>query len=227
MSLFITFEGIEGSGKTTQIRLLKDYLDKKGIPCKITREPGGTSIGEKIRNILLNPEHQNMTPLSELFLYEASRAQHVHEIIKPLIKQKIVIICDRFADASIAYQAFGRGLDLKLVERLNRIASQGLRPDITFILDCPLDLGLKRALDRNQKGETVKEDRFEREDIKFHQRVRKGYIELAKKDPRRIKIIDTRFGEAEVFERIRKIVDNLLKIKGFKEPKAKNMESHC
>lgn len=216
MSLFITFEGIEGSGKTTQIKLLKNYLDKKGIPCKVTREPGGTPIGEKIRKILLNSEHQDMIPLGELFLYEASRAQHVCEIVKPSIEKGIVIICDRFTDASIAYQAFGRGLDLKLVKKLNRIASQGLKPDITFILDCPLNLGLKRALHRNQKVKIVKGDRFEREDIKFHKRVRRGYFELAKKDPQRIKIIDTRSGKAEVFEKIRQIVDNLLKIKGFK-----------
>ncbi len=216
MSIFITFEGIEGSGKTTQIRLLKNYLDKKGIPCKVTREPGGTPIGEKIRKILLNPEHRDMVPLSELFLYEASRAQHVYEIIKPLIDKGLVIICDRFADASIAYQAFGRGLDLKLVERLNRIASQGLKPDITFILDCPLNMGLRRAMHRNKKVKFAKEDRFEREDIKFHQRVRKGYIELAKNDPQRIKVIDTRSGVAEVFDKIRKIVDKLLMDKGFK-----------
>jgi dTMP kinase len=210
LSLFITFEGVEGSGKTTQIRRLKRYLAQKGIACKVTREPGGCPIGEKVRKILLNPDHREMAPLSELLLYEASRVQHVKEVIKPLLKKGMIVLCDRFSDASIAYQGYGRKVDLNLVERLNRLSSQGIKPEVTFLLDCPSDVGLKRALKRNRSLKKEKEERFEREKIQFHHRVRRGYLSLAKKEPHRVKVIDTRQGEEKVFEKIRKIVDNLL-----------------
>jgi dTMP kinase len=211
LSLFITFEGVEGSGKTTQIQRLKKYLSQKGIPCKVTREPGGCPISEKVRKILLNPDHCEMVPMSELLLYEAARAQHVKEVIKPFLKKGGVVLCDRFNDATIAYQGYGRKIDLKWVERLNHLSSQGIRPDVTFLLDCPSDVGLKRALQRNRALKQEREERFEREEIQFHQRVRKGYLAIAKKEPRRVKVIDTRQGEDKVFERIRKIVDNLIK----------------
>jgi dTMP kinase len=214
LSLFITFEGVEGSGKTTQIGRLKRYLTKKGIPCKVTREPGGSPIGERIRKILLNPHHQEMSPLSELLLYEASRAQHVKEVLKPLFKKGGVILCDRFNDASIAYQGYGRKVDLKWVEKLNRLSSQGINPDLTFLLDCPSDVGIKRALRRNQVLKKEREERFEREKIQFHQLVRKGYLSIARKEPDRVRVIDTRQGEEKVFEKIRQIVDELI---GFKE----------
>jgi dTMP kinase len=201
---------VEGSGKTTQIQRLNRYLTQKGFPCRVTREPGGGPIGEKIRKILLNPEHREMSPLSELLLYEASRAQHVIEVVKPLLKKGMIVLCDRFSDASIAYQGYGRKVDLKWVERLNRLSSQGIKPDITFLLDCPSDVGLKRALQRNQMLKKEKEERFEREKIQFHHRVRKGYLSIAKKEPRRVKVIDTREGEEKVFEKIRQIVDALL-----------------
>ena len=211
MSLFITFEGIEGSGKTTQIRRLKRYLTQKGIPCKVTREPGGCPIGEKIRKILLNPDHREMVPLSELFLYEASRAQHVKEVIEPLLAKGVVVLCDRFSDASITYQGYGRKLDLGLVKRLNRLSSQGIKPHVTFLLDCPSDLGLKRAVQRNQVQRKEREERFEREKIQFHHRVRRGYLSLAKKEPHRVKVIDTRQGEDKTFEKVRQIIDNLIR----------------
>ena len=210
MPLFITFEGVEGSGKTTQIQRLKRYLTQKGFPCRVTREPGGGPIGEKIRKILLNPEHRGMSPLSELLLYEASRAQHVIEVVKPFLKKGMIVLCDRFSDASIAYQGYGRKVDLKWVERLNRLSSQGIKPDITFLLDCPSHVGLKRALQRNQMLKKEKEERFEREKIQFHHRVRKGYLSIAKKEPHRVKVIDTREGEEKVFEKIRRIVDELI-----------------
>jgi dTMP kinase len=210
LSLFITFEGVEGSGKTTQIQRLKRYLTQKGFPCRVTREPGGGPIGEKIRKILLNPKHREMSPLSELLLYEASRAQHVTAVVKPLLKKGLIVLCDRFSDASIAYQGYGRKVDLKWVERLNRLSSQGIKPDITFLLDCPSDVGLKRALQRNQMLKKEKEERFEREKIQFHHRVRKGYLSIAKKKPHRVKVIDTREGEGKVFEKIRRIVDELI-----------------
>ena len=211
MSFFITFEGVEGSGKTTQIEHLRRYLSLKGIPCKVTREPGGSPIAEKIRKILLNPDHGDITPMSELFLYEAARAQHVNGVVEPLLRKGIVVLCDRFNDATVAYQGFGRGIDLELVESLNLYSSQGLKPDITFLLDCPSDLGLKRAIRRNQLQKKGKEDRFEREKIQFHRRVRRGYLFLARKEPHRIKVIDTRRGEEKVFEKIRKIADQLIK----------------
>ena len=210
MSLFITFEGVEGSGKTTQIKRLKRYLKQKGIPYFTTREPGGTLIGEKVRRILLNRAHGEMMSLSELFLYEAARAQHVIQVIRPLLKKKGVILCDRFSDASIAYQGYGRRIDPRLVDLLNQIASKGVRPDLTFLLDCPSDMGLRRAVRRDRQKRLNLQDRFEREKIQFHRRVRKGYLSLAKEEPHRIKVIDTRHGEQKVFEEIRKTVDALI-----------------
>ena len=213
MSLFITFEGVEGSGKTTQIQRLKKYLTQKGILCKVTREPGGCPIGEKVRKILLNPDHHEMVPTTELLLYEAARAQHVKEVIKPFLKKGGIVLCDRFSDATLAYQGYGRRIDLKWIDRLSHLSSQGIKPDVTFLLDCPSDVGLKRALQRNRTLKQEREERFEREEIQFHQRVRKGYLAIAKKEPRRVKVIDTRKGEKEAFEKIRKIVDNLIRRK--------------
>jgi dTMP kinase len=227
LSLFITFEGVEGSGKTTQIQRLKKYFTQKGIPCKVTREPGGCPIGEKVRKILLNPDHREMVPTSELLLYEAARAQHVKEVIKPFLKRGGVVLCDRFSDATIAYQGYGRRIDLKWIERLNHLSSQGIKPDVTFLLDCPSDVGLKRALQRNRTLKQEREERFEREEIQFHRRVRKGYLAIAKKEPYRVKLIDTREGEEKVFQKIRKIVDELINrvqgVKGSRIPGNKNI----
>ena len=217
LSLFITFEGVEGSGKTTQIYRLKKYLAQKGIHCKVTREPGGCSIGEKIRKILLNPDHRGMVPTTELLLYEAARAQHVKEVIKPFLEKEGIVLCDRFTDATLAYQGYGRRMDLKWIRRSNHLSSQGIKPDVTFLLDCPSDVGLKRALQRNRTLKQEREERFEREEIQFHRRVRKGYLAIARREPRRVKVIDTRQGEEKVFEKIRKIVDNLLI--GIKRPR--------
>jgi len=155
-----------------------------------------------------------MVPLSELLLYEAARAQHVKEVIDPLLKKGVTVLCDRFSDATVAYQGYGRRLDLARVERLNRLSSQGIKPDITFLLDCPSDTGLKRAVNRNRIQGKEKEGRFEREKIQFHHRVRRGYLSIAKKEPDRVKVIDTRQGEEKAFEKIRQIVDDLLIAKG-------------
>ena len=155
-----------------------------------------------------------MTPLSELLLYEASRIQHVKEVIEPFLKKGGVVLCDRFSDATVAYQGYGRGIDLRLVGNLNRLTSQGIKPDVTFLLDCPSDLGLKRALKRNQTLNREREGRFEREKIQFHRHVRKGYLSIAKKEPDRVKVIDTRAGEDKVFEKIRERVDKLIKSSG-------------
>ena len=164
--------------------------------------------------MLLNPNHREMVPLSELFLYEAARAQHVKEVIEPLLKKGVVVLCDRFNDATIAYQGYGRKINLELVQNLNRFSSQALRPNMTFLLDCPSRLGLKRALRRNRTLKREKEDRFEREKVQFHHRVRKGYLSIAKKEPDRVKVIDTRQGEEKAFERIRRIIDELIGFKG-------------
>jgi len=216
LSLFITFEGVEGSGKTTQIRRLSKYLTRRGIACKMTREPGGCAISEKVRRILLSPDHSGMTPLSELFLYEAARAQHVREVILPFLKKGGVVLCDRFGDASLAYQGYGRGIDPVWVNRLNRLSSQGIRPDLTFLLDCPSAVGLRRARERNRTQGNDRQDRFEREKIRFHHRVRKGYLSLAKKEAGRVKVIDTRQGEEKVFEEIRAIVDQRIRKRNFR-----------
>jgi dTMP kinase len=213
LSLFITFEGVEGSGKTTQIKRLKKYLGRKGIPCKVTREPGGCFISEKVRKILLDPNHHEMVPMAELLLYEAARAQHVIEVIKPFLEKEGVVLCDRFSDATLAYQGYGRRIDLKWIQRVNHFSSQGIRPDVTFLLDCPSDVGLKRAIQRNRALQKEREERFEREEMEFHRRVRKGYLAIARKEPVRVKVIDTRQGEERVFEKIQKIVDNLIKEK--------------
>ncbi len=180
------------------------------MPCKVTREPGGCPISEKIRKILLNPNHHEMIPMTELLLYEAARAQHVTEVIKPFLKKGGVVLCDRFIDATIAYQGYGRRMDVQWIQHLNHISSQGIRPDITFLLDCPTDLGLERAIRRNRALKREKEERFEREKIQFHRRMRKGYLVIAEKEPQRVRVIDTRVGEERVFDKIRKIVDNLI-----------------
>ena len=211
LPLFVTFEGVEGSGKTTQIRRLKRYLTRKGISCVVTREPGGCPISEKVRKILLSPEHREMTPVTELFLYEASRAQHVRETISPFLKEGTTVLCDRFSDASIAYQGYGRRIDVDLVESLNRLSCQGIKPDITFLLDCPPDTGLKRALERNRMLKQEREGRFELEKVQFHRRVRQGYLFLAKKEPSRVKVIDTRQGEEKVFKKICAIIDEIIR----------------
>jgi dTMP kinase len=207
MALFITFEGVEGSGKSTQIERLRRYLVQRGVRCKVTREPGGSAIGEKIRRILLNPGSRGMVPLAELFLYEAARAQHLSEVIAPLLRKGVSVLCDRFTDATIAYQSFGRGIDSGLVQKLNSLASEAIRPDVTFLLDCPSALGLKRATKRNLVLSKEDEGRFENEAIQFHRRVRRGYLAIAKKEPKRIRVIDGRHGRDEVFQEIRDIVE--------------------
>ncbi len=160
-----------------------------------------------------------MTSLTELLLYEAARAQHVKEVIAPLLKKGGVVISDRFIDASMAYQGYGRKVDLRWIESLNRLSSQEIKPDVTFLMDCPSQVGLKRALRRNQALGQEKEGRFELEKIQFHHRVRRGYLSIAKKELRRVKIIDTRKGEEKVFEKIRKAIDELIQTKGVKGSK--------
>lgn len=189
MGLFITFEGIEGCGKTTQINLLADFLSESNLPFITTREPGGSSIGKKIRGILLDTENKEITSKSELLLYAADRTQHVETVIAPALKEGKTVLCDRFYDATTAYQGKGRGLDRKLIEDLNEIASGGLKPDLTFLIDCPVEIGIERAVKRSN-SESPEEMRFEKEALTFHQKVLAGYMEIAKAEQHRIVIIN-------------------------------------
>jgi dTMP kinase len=196
--MFITFEGIEGSGKTTQIKRLVAALQAKGYDCVLTREPGATKIGEKIRAILLDANHTAMLPITELLLYEADRAQHVREVIEPALAANNVVVSDRFSDATTVYQGYARGYDLKVIEQMHRMVLGQLKPDLTIVLDLPVELGLQRAWKRirNQNG-SLSEDRFEREELVFHEKVRQGYLTLASLEPERFRVIDAS-GEPEM-----------------------------
>jgi dTMP kinase len=183
MGTFITLEGIEGSGKSTQVQRLASNLRRRGLVVLTTREPGGCSIADAIRQILLHPASTALVPRAELLLYAAARAQHVSEVILPALDQGAVVLCDRFLDATIAYQGHGRGLDLGLIEQLNSVATGGLLPDLTLLLDMPAEEGLRRARQRNA-GSSIQEGRFEAEAIDFHRRVRTGYLQLARQHQR-------------------------------------------
>ena len=201
---FISLEGIEGTGKSTQAKLLSDYLKEKGFEVVLTEEPGGTQIGLRIRELLLSVEHKGMTAVTELLLYNASRSQHIREIIVPAISSGAIVITDRFTDSTIAYQGFGRGIDLNLINSIDLIATERLRPDITILLDLDAEVGLKRNKGIN------KTDRLELEDLEFHQRVRNGYHNLAEKEPERIKLIDASAGIQEIHSRISSIITNFI-----------------
>ena len=187
---FITFEGVEGCGKTTQIKLLAELLSEQGIDMLLTREPGGCPIADKIRDILLDAENRAMAPLAELMLYGASRAQHVAEVIAPALGVGKVVLCDRFCDATVAYQSFGRGIDRIVIDTLNLHACQGVTPDLTVLFDCDPAIGLKRARLRIETTSGPREERFELEELAFHQRVRAGYLQLATDQPERFLIVD-------------------------------------
>jgi dTMP kinase len=190
MACFITFEGIEGCGKTTQMRLLSERLTRNGYPVVVTREPGGCPISLKIREILLDAANGAMVPLAELLLYAAARAQHVAEIIKPALDSGNIVLCDRFTDATVAYQGFGRQLDLPLIWELNRLATGKVEPQLTILIDCPVEIGLSRAISRIESSTGAREERFELESVQFHQRVRDGYLRLASENPDRFIVID-------------------------------------
>jgi dTMP kinase len=185
MACFITFEGIEGCGKTTQIRLLATTLEERGYRVTMTREPGGCPIADQIRHILLDAANTAMTPLAELLLYAAARAQHIDEIIKPALAAGRIVLCDRFTDATLAYQGYGRGLDRTILDDLNRLATGQLTPDCTILLDCPVETGLMRAMARINASSAQREERFELESRQFHERVRNGYLSLADREPDR------------------------------------------
>lgn len=201
--VFITFEGTEGCGKSTQSKLLYDYLRRRGYDCVYTREPGGTGLGEKIRETLLHSKNIEISDLAELFLFEAARAQIVREIISPALKDKKIIICDRFYDATTAYQGCGGKVSLKTIRALNDIASGGIKPDLTILLDVDINTGLRRA---KKKGS----DRMEAKKLAYHKRVRAGYIALAKKEPNRINVVKVKEDIAITQGKIRKLTQDVI-----------------
>ncbi len=208
---FITFEGIEGCGKTTQVDLVCGELDTRGKSYLRTREPGGTRIGEEIRKILLNPQNKDLADMTELLLYLADRAQHVAEKILPALNKGVFVICDRFMDATLAYQGYGRGLECSRILEMNQIATEGLKPDRTLLIDLPVENGLERAMKRNHEtGVTHSEGRFEEEELVFHNRVREGYLHLAEMEPKRFKIVDGSQSPEETHRQILSLIDPLL-----------------
>lgn len=198
---FITFEGADGCGKTTQIELIKKYLDEKNIENILTREPGGSDLGVHLRKILLHYENP-VSNVAETFLYLADRAQHIEYKIKPALKEGKVVLCDRHTDSTIAYQGYGRNQSIDEIKHLNSIATQGLVPHLTIVFDVETEIAQKRL-----KGE---KDRLEAEGIEFHKKLRKGYLDIAKNDPKRVKIIDANQSIEEVFTDTKKVIEELL-----------------
>jgi dTMP kinase len=209
MAFFITFEGIEGSGKSTQLQTLKQHLELGGRRVVATREPGGCPIADAVRAILLDPANQVLVPRTELLLYAAARAQHVEQVIRPALASGAMVLCDRFADATTAYQGGGRGLDAGLVAELNAIATAGLTPDLTLLLDFPVEIGLSRARQRNLQEAEFAEGRFELETLGFHRRVRSAYLALATGEPR-FRIIDASGTAQLVATRVATAVEEFL-----------------
>ncbi len=183
MSLFVTFEGPDGSGKTTQARLLAEFLRERGYAVELTREPGGTEIGEQIRQVLLSTRNRAMRDETEVLLFSAARAQIVAELIRPALAAGKIVLCDRYYDSTLAYQGYGLGLDLDALRAITRFATGGLAPQLTFYVDVPAEMGLARR----QRGKT---NRLDQKDVAYHTRVRNGYLELARAEPTRFVIID-------------------------------------
>jgi dTMP kinase len=198
MGVFITFEGIEGSGKSTQAKRLYEYLTNIGIKAYLTREPGGTSIGKKIREILLSHWEENFPSIAELLLYQADRNIHVNNIIKPLLQQDYIVISDRFYDSTTAYQHYARGIDYSIVDYLNKLATEGIKPHITFLLDLPVQEAFKR-LNREK-------DRLESEGLNFHQKVREGFLKIADMEKDRVIVLDGLKSPDEIFNQILNIL---------------------
>ncbi len=201
LGYLISFEGIEGCGKSTQAKLLAKQLESSGRSCLLTQEPGGTQIGREIRKVLLHPAHHRMVPEVELALYFADRAQHLEEIILPALDEGRIVITDRFTDSSIAYQGYGRRLDIHWIEQLNKRATQGISPELTFLLDIDPELAKKRSKEK---------DRIENEEIAFHQRVRQGYLEIAHLYPNRVKTVNGQDSIKNIHLAIRKILSEYL-----------------
>jgi dTMP kinase len=202
LSLFITFEGPEGSGKTTQISLLADHLRQQGDDVLLTREPGGTPIGDRVRSILLDPVHTEMLPPTEFLLFSAARAQHVGQVIRPHLARGGTVLCDRFADSSLAYQGYGYQLDLEIRRAITRFATVGLVPDLTLYFDLPVEVGLRRKAG----GDGDAWNRMEQKEIAYHERVRAGYLDMAHQEPERWAVVDATQEIAAVQALIRNLV---------------------
>ena len=201
--LFITFEGMEGSGKSTQIKRAASFLKSRGFQVSLLREPGGTRISESIRNIILNQRFREMTPETELLLYLAARAQLVREVILPALKRGRMVICDRFEDSTLAYQGFARRLSLRAIDEINRSVVRGsLKPDLTILLDVRMREGIRRA---------GRDDRIEREPLSFHERVRRGFLTIARKNRKRYVIIDGHLSRAEIARQVRETLHQFLR----------------
>ena len=198
--LVITFEGADGCGKTTQIELLKEYLTKKGEDVLLTREPGAKGLGEKLREILLNYDG-DVSPVCESFLFLADRAQHVDCIIKPALKDGKIILCDRHTDSTVAYQGYGRGLDLERINMLNAIATSGLKPDLTIVFDVDIETSMQRV--------GKEKDRMESAGVEFFNKVRRGYLEIAKNEPDRVKVINSSDTIENIHKKVVELVENL------------------
>jgi dTMP kinase len=198
----ITFEGIDGCGKSTQMRLLERHLTEHGHDVVSTREPGGTELGKKIRSALLDGGKGSVEPLAELLLYAADRAQHTRQVIMPALAAGKVVLSDRFYDATTVYQGYARGFDLELVNQLNELATGGLKPDLTLLFDLDVETGLKRTRRRGyQSGEAAaRPDRLDQEPVEFHERVRKAYLEIAAREPQRFRVIPAAGPVEETFE---------------------------
>lgn len=203
--MFVTFEGVEGSGKSTQIALCADWLAGRGRDVMTTRQPGGCPFGLELRRILLDARNTHIDPSAELFLYLADRAQHVAQVVRPALAAGRVVLCDRYHDSTVAYQGFGRGLDVETLLGLGRLATAGLVPDRTVLLDLPASEGLARARGRNAAaGSHEVEGRFEALDLAFHERVRRGFLDLAAREPARFAVVDARGEPDAVFGRVRR-----------------------
>lgn len=203
----ITFEGIDYSGKTTQAKKLVSHLRRKGYKVILLREPGGEKVSESIRQVLLSSKNIGMNPLTELLLYIASRAQLVSKIILPALKQGKIVICDRFYDSSLAYQGYGRGLDKKMIEYLNKISTLGIKPDLTILVDIPIEIFVKRIRKNNKK-----KDRIEKEKIDFYKKVRDGYLKIARREKKRFRVIDGSEEIVKVWEKVKTAIDNYFKL---------------
>ena len=205
--VFLTLEGPEGAGKTTQGRLLAEHLTQAGHDVLHVREPGGTTIGERLRALLLDPRSAEMDARTEMLLFAASRAQLVAEVIAPALARGGLVLCDRYVDASLAYQGVGRGLGIEIVRSVNAVATRGLRPDLTLLLDIDAATGLRRARAAEERGG----DRIEREAVAFHENVREGFLSLARNEPQRITVIDAEGSVAAVQHEIRRTVNAFLR----------------
>lgn len=209
--MFITLEGIEGSGKSTQIENIVAFLKGRGYECVTSREPGGTEIGAQIRGVLLDPRNADMEPAAELLLYTADRVQHIRSVILPHLAAGRVVVCDRFFDATMVYQGYARGLDREMIRSLHQLACDNLQPDLTLLFDLEPQVGLQRAWKQiNSGGRTQAETRFEQEKLDFHQAVRDGYLDMARLEPDRFRIIPADQSPRAVARSIERVLGNIL-----------------